>query len=83
MQYIDILGVNNRNLKTFETSIYTSINLAEKLPKEMVKISESGLRGIEDLKLISEAGYNGFLIGEQFMKHDDPAGELKAFMSGS
>lgn len=81
MEYIDILGVNNRNLKTFETSIYTSINLAEKLPIEVVKISESGLRGIEDLELISRAGYNGFLIGEQFMKHDDPARELKSFMS--
>ena len=81
MDCIDILGVNNRNLKTFETSIYTSINLAEKLPVEVVKISESGLRDIDDLKLIAKAGYNGFLIGEQFMKHDDPAGELKAFMS--
>ncbi|MFT7034145.1 MAG: indole-3-glycerol phosphate synthase [Cyclobacteriaceae bacterium] len=81
MDYIDILGVNNRNLKTFETSIYTSINLAEKLPVEVVKISESGLRGIEDLELIAKSGYNGFLIGEQFMKHDDPAGELKSFMS--
>ncbi|MFY0652683.1 MAG: indole-3-glycerol phosphate synthase TrpC [Cyclobacteriaceae bacterium] len=81
MEYIDILGVNNRNLKTFETSIYTSINLAEKLPSEIVKISESGLRGIGDLELISRAGYQGFLIGEQFMKHEDPAGELKAFMT--
>lgn len=81
MEHIDILGVNNRNLKTFETSIYTSINLAEKLPVDIVKISESGLRGIEDLELISKVGYNGFLIGEQFMKHDDPAEELKVFMS--
>lgn len=81
MEYIDILGVNNRNLKTFETSIYTSINLAEKLSKDVVKISESGLRSINDLNLINQAGYKGFLIGEQFMKHPDPAQELKSFLS--
>ena len=81
MEYIDILGVNNRNLKTFVTSIDTSIDLAKKLPSDVVKISESGLRSIDDLKLISEAGYQGFLIGEQFMKHDDPAAKLKAFMA--
>jgi len=81
MEYIDILGVNNRNLKTFETSIYTSINLAEKLSKDVVKISESGLKSIDDLNLINQAGYKGFLIGEQFMKHDDPAQELKSFLT--
>ncbi|MEQ6120584.1 indole-3-glycerol phosphate synthase TrpC [Reichenbachiella sp. MALMAid0571] len=81
MEYIDILGVNNRNLKTFETSIYTSINLAEKLSKDVVKISESGLRSIDDLNLINQAGYKGFLIGEQFMRHADPARELKSFLA--
>lgn len=82
LEYIDILGVNNRNLKTFETSIYTSIDLAEKLPDNVVKISESGLKSLEDLQLINKAGYKGFLIGEQFMRHADPAAELSAFLSG-
>ncbi len=83
MPYIDILGVNNRNLKTFETTIRTSLNLAEKLPADIVKISESGLKSIDDLHTISAAGYHGFLIGEQFMKHADPAGELSAFLAKS
>ena len=46
-----------------------------------MKISESGLRSIDDLNLINQAGYKGFLIGEQFMKHDDPAQELKSFLT--
>ena len=78
---IDLLGVNNRNLKTFETTIQTSINLAKHLPDDVVKISESGLRTVKDLDEVSHAGYQGFLIGEQFMRHNDPAEELRQFMS--
>ncbi len=73
---IDIVGVNNRNLKTFETSIETSIELSEYIPDEFVKISESGIDGAQTILKLYAHGYKGFLIGETFMKTDDPG---KAF----
>ena len=70
---IDVLGVNNRDLKVFKTDIQQSVRLASLIPKEQVKISESGIKTAEDLLLLIEAGYDGFLIGEQFMKHANPS----------
>lgn len=78
---VDILGVNNRDLKRFKTTIQNSIDLSEILPKEQLKISESGISTTQDMADLTAAGYKGFLIGEQFMKHDDPAAELKKFMT--
>ncbi|MEO9966639.1 MAG: indole-3-glycerol phosphate synthase TrpC [Reichenbachiella sp.] len=78
---VDILGVNNRDLKQFKTTIQNSIDLAKILPKEQVKISESGISTTAQMDLLAQAGYKGFLIGEQFMKHEDPADELRKFMS--
>jgi len=75
-EYIDIVGVNNRNLKTFETSIQTSLSLADLIPKNVIKISESGLDDIEQLETLYKAGFQGFLIGETFMKSSHP--EVKA-----
>ncbi len=69
---IDLLGINNRNLKSFETGIHRSLELAPSLPKESIWISESGLQGSSELKALMEVGYRGFLIGETFMKADDP-----------
>ncbi len=66
--YINVLGVNNRNLKTFEVSINNSIQIAGKLPDDIVKISESGIRSAEDVKRLQSYGFQGFLIGESFMK---------------
>lgn len=77
---VDILGVNNRDLKAFKTTIQTSIDLAKILPEEQLKISESGISSPKEMKILADVGYKGFLIGEQFMKHDDPANELKKFM---
>ncbi|MCV9385433.1 indole-3-glycerol phosphate synthase TrpC [Reichenbachiella ulvae] len=77
---VDILGVNNRDLKRFKTTIQNSIDLSEILPKEQLKISESGISTTQDMADLTAAGYKGFLIGEQFMKHADPAAELKKFM---
>ena len=64
---IDIIGVNNRNLKTFVTDINISLSLYDKLPKEVVKISESGIAYASDINMLKDAGYNGFLVGESMM----------------
>ncbi|TLU97226.1 indole-3-glycerol phosphate synthase TrpC [Dyadobacter luticola] len=74
--YIDIVGVNNRNLKTFETSIETSISLSEQIPDSFVKISESGLKDADTILNLYRHGYRGFLIGETFMKTVNPGAAL-------
>lgn len=73
----DMTGVNNRNLKTFVTDTGISLNLANKLPAGSVKVAESGLRSMADIKRLQEAGYQGFLIGERFMATKVPAEALK------
>jgi len=73
---IDIVGVNNRNLKTFETSIKTSIELSTQIPDNFVKISESGLSDAETIIELFMHGYKGFLIGETFMKTANPGTAL-------
>ncbi len=70
---IDMVGVNNRNLHTFEVSLITSLQLIEEIPHEFVKISESGLSNLSDLHLLIEVGFRGFLMGEMFMKTENPA----------
>jgi len=70
--YIDIVGVNNRNLNTFEVDIQTSINLFEAIPGDFLKISESGISNIENIRTLKLRGFHGFLIGENFMKTDNP-----------
>ncbi|MDO8520125.1 MAG: indole-3-glycerol phosphate synthase TrpC [Deltaproteobacteria bacterium] len=71
-----LIGVNNRNLKTFKTDIETSVKLAASIPQSVTKISESGLEAREDLEKLRQAGYQGFLIGETLMKAKDPAEKL-------
>jgi len=78
---VDVLGVNNRDLKQFKTTIQNSIDLAKILPSEQLKISESGISSTKEMDILAAEGFKGFLIGEQFMKHADPAGELKKFMT--
>lgn len=65
---IDMVGVNNRNLGSFHTEVENSFRLAEKLPEEMLRISESGISSPETVKQLRAAGFRGFLIGENFMK---------------
>jgi indole-3-glycerol phosphate synthase len=74
--YINIIGVNNRNLKTFEVDINVSERLAKKIPDGFLKISESGITSSKIVKELIAVGYNGFLIGGNFMKNADP---VKAF----
>ena len=69
---LDVVGVNNRNLKTFETSIETSKMLVDKIPNEFVKISESGISAPSTIVELKKVGFQGFLIGETFMKTGRP-----------
>ena len=75
----DMCGINNRNLGTFHTDVQTSFRLASHLPEEACRVSESGLKDLATLEALRLAGYNGFLMGERFMKEVDPARALKEF----
>jgi indole-3-glycerol phosphate synthase len=76
----DMCGINNRHLGTFVTDVETSFRLAELLPKDVVKVSESGISSPETVRQLREVGYRGFLIGENFMKTDNPGEALKQFI---
>lgn len=80
MPSIDLLGVNNRNLKTFEVSLKTSRVLASQIPDDFVKISESGLSDIQSIKELQSLGYQGFLVGENFMKTPQPGVAARDFI---
>lgn len=69
----DLIGINNRNLNSFEVAVENSIKLAELLPKSCVKIAESGIQDFETVQLLKKYGFNGFLIGEYFMREQNPA----------
>ncbi|MEI8085561.1 MAG: indole-3-glycerol phosphate synthase TrpC [Paludibacter sp.] len=79
--YVDMLGVNNRNLKTFEQSIQVSFDLAALIPDKYVKVSESGISKVETVRELRKVGYKGFLMGENFMKEEYPDEILKNFIS--
>jgi indole-3-glycerol phosphate synthase len=74
-----IVGVNNRNLHTFEVTLETSLRLAEKIPSGVIKVTESGINSSADVKKLS--GYNAFLVGEHLMKSADPAAALRELRS--
>ena len=76
---IDLVGVNNRNLKTFEVDIRTSLRLIESIPSSKLAISESGISSVDAINTLRKAGYKGFLVGENFMKEDDPGKAFGAF----
>jgi len=77
---VDLVGVNNRNLKTFEVDVQTSVLLSKLIPEQFVKISESGISDPANIAQLREAGFNGFLIGETFMKTDNPGKACKEFI---
>lgn len=79
-EYCDAVGVNNRNLKTFEVSTDVSKKLANKISDEFVKISESGISNIEAIQELKTYGYSGFLIGESFMKTANPGQACQDFI---
>ena len=77
---LDAIGVNNRNLADFTVSVETSYKLAEHIPAEFMKISESAISNPDTIKGLKKAGFNGFLIGENFMKQADPGAAMAEFV---
>ncbi len=76
---VDLVGVNNRNLKNFEVSVQTSIDLVKQIPNSKIKISESGIDHVDTINLLRTHGYKGFLMGEQFMKQTNPGLAFQQF----
>lgn len=79
-EYVDVVGVNNRNLGTFVTDVQASFDLVDKIPNDFVKISESGISSPQTVLDLREVGYKGFLMGENFMKTDNPGEALANFI---
>lgn len=77
---IDFVGINNRNLKDFKVDIMHSIKLSKKIPADKIKIAESGIDSIETINIFKEHGYKGFLMGEKFMKENDPGKAFRNFV---
>jgi indole-3-glycerol phosphate synthase len=78
-----IVGVNNRNLRTLAVDVEASYRLAARMPRDVIAVSESGLKSREELERLAGAGYRAFLIGERFMTDADPANALRGLLMGS
>ncbi|HCA08413.1 indole-3-glycerol phosphate synthase TrpC [Chryseobacterium sp.] len=78
---IDLVGINNRNLKDFKVDLQHSVLLKDQLPKDVLSVAESGIYNIEDFKYLKEKGFDGFLMGEYFMKNEDPGNKFSEFIS--
>ncbi len=81
LTHVDLVGVNNRNLKTFEVSLETSKSLSEIIPDGKLSVSESGISNPKAITELREYGFKGFLIGENFMKTEDPGTAAKVFIN--
>jgi outer membrane protein assembly factor BamA len=77
---VDFVGINNRSLKSFEVNIEHSLELKNQLPKNLLSIAESGIYSLETFKLLKKEGFDGFLMGEYFMKQSNPAAAFEAFV---
>jgi len=75
---LNIIGINNRNLHSFETSLSTTLDLLDRLPGTCLVVTESGIHSREDVQLMRDHGVNSFLVGEAFMRAEDPGAELQA-----
>lgn len=80
---VDMVGVNNRDLTTFVTDPMLSEKVARELPADVVKVAESGLSSISEVERLRESGFSGFLIGETFMRHDNPGAALRGFLDAT
>jgi len=76
---VDLVGVNNRNLKNFEVDLQHSVHMAEKIGNDFIKIAESGISDVSNIRFLKQHGFQGFLIGEHFMKQEDPGKAFKEF----
>lgn len=72
-----LIGINNRDLHTFKTSLDTTLTLREKIPSDRILVTESGIRNRDDVKRLRDAGVHAFLVGETFMRAEDPGAELQ------
>jgi len=72
----EIVGVNNRDLATFEVTLETSLSLADRIPSGILRVSESGIHAARDIARLRDAGYTAFLVGEHLMQSGDPAASL-------
>ena len=79
----ELVGVNNRDLRTFEVSLTVSLDLAPIIPAKVVAVAESGIRTADDIRRLADAGYQGFLVGEQLMRAASPGDALKELRSGA
>jgi indole-3-glycerol phosphate synthase len=79
----DAIGVNNRDLRTFEVSLDTSLSLVEQLPANVVRVTESGIATANDISRLRKAGFDAFLIGESLMRQPDPGAALAALLAGA
>lgn len=79
-EYVDVVGINNRNLSSFVTDVNISFELGDKIPSEFLKISESGISHPQTVLELRQAGFRGFLMGENFMKTNDPGKALFNFI---
>lgn len=77
---VDLIGVNNRNLKNFEVDLEHSVRMAEKIGNDFIKIAESGISNVSSIRYLKQYGFKGFLIGEYFMKQQNPGMAFKAFI---
>lgn len=77
----EIIGVNNRNLSTFEVTLETSLRLAERMPASALRVAESGIHSADDVRRLRDAGFRAFLVGEHLMKAPDPAAALRALVT--
>ncbi|NMR34046.1 indole-3-glycerol phosphate synthase TrpC [Chryseobacterium aquaticum] len=80
---IDFVGINNRNLKDFKVDLQHSVNLKDQLPYDILSIAESGIYSEEDFRFLKEKGFNGFLMGEYFMKNENPGNKFREFISNA
>ena len=79
----DLIGINNRNLNSFEVSLETSLRLIEKIPKEIVRVSESGISTAADCAILRQAGFDAVLVGESLMRAGNPGELIRSFKSAS
>ena len=79
-KYVDLVGINNRNLKDFKVDLQHSVKLKNQLPKDVLTVAESGIYSVEDFKFLREQGFDGFLMGEYFMKAQNPGQAFENFV---
>jgi indole-3-glycerol phosphate synthase len=77
---IDLVGINNRSLKTFDVNIERSLAMAARLPADKIKVAESGISSVENIRLFRDHGYKGYLVGENFMKQSNPGDAFRDFV---